>query len=250
MAQRFFEQATSQIAPVYDQQIQAAQSQIPAINKLYEALTSSLQQGSQADLQRGVQGIVEDASARGVLRSTLPVDARTQLQGEISRALAEGMANIGRQRLSDITGLQERVGNLQQARLGAITNLADTLQQQDIREREFAAQQEASRRAAAAQAQQNSAFELLMQRIQQAQAGGQPTFTAFGNRTPLDQIFGTSAPQLRVTNTQAGRLQPAGQVNVQPTAAARTFQPAAPTTRTRQPRLQGAGAVRGTLRVR
>lgn len=248
MATRFYQQATSQIAPVYDQQIKAAQSQIPSINKLYDALTSSLQQGSQTQLQQGVQGISEDASRRGVLRSTLPVDARTQLQGEISAALTSGLTDIGRQRLSDVSNIQDRIGTLRTNRLSSITGLADTLQQQDIREREFQRQLAADRASRAAANTQSSALNQILSYLQ---GGGEGSGMEMPDFSVLDNIFGTTAPSLRVSsNTQASRLQPAGTVNLQPNAGVSRLQPAAPRTRSRQPRLQGGGAISGSLRVR
>lgn len=163
MAQRFIQQAEQQVNPLFDQQIQAAQSQIPAITQLYQTLAQGLQQQSQQQLQTGTQGILEDASRRGVLRSTLPVDSRTQLQTALSQALLEGTSRLGLQQAQDIGGIQERVAGLGAERLKTITDLASTLQAQDLREREFQMQQQAARQQAATP----SAQELQIQAINQ-----------------------------------------------------------------------------------
>lgn len=144
----FYQQATSQVAPIYDQQIAQAQAQIPALQKLYQSLIGNLQTQSNQQLQTGTQNIVEDASRRGVLRSSLPVDARTTLQGQLSAALTQGTADLNRQQLQDVSGIQERIGNLQTGRLGAIQSLADQLYQRDLKEREFQMAQQAAAAAA------------------------------------------------------------------------------------------------------
>jgi hypothetical protein len=254
MAQRFIEQATQQVAPLYDQQISAAEGQIPQIQNLYNTLIGGLRGESERQLATGTQGIVEDASRRGVLRSTLPVDARTELQGAISSALTQGLGNLNLQQLENVRGIQGQIGQLRLGRQGAIQSLSESLQQADLREREFAMQQEAAREAArraqAAQATDRTAFENLIATIRRNAALQQPTLASGPTRPDLASIFG-SGSSLRVGgNTQQNLLQPAGRVNVQPAANARTFQPAAPVRRTVQPRLQGAGAVSGTLRVR
>lgn len=140
MAQRFYQEAEQQVAPIYDEQIRQQEAQIPSIEKLYDSLGTSLRGEYETNLNRGVQNILEDASARGVLRSTLPVDTRTQLTGDLQSALTKGLADIGRQRLSDISGIQNRVGELRTSRLSAITSLADALQQAYDREQAAAAQ--------------------------------------------------------------------------------------------------------------
>lgn len=258
MAQRFIEQATKQVSPLYDQQISAAEGQIPQIQNLYNTLIGGLRGESERQLATGTQGIVEDASRRGVLRSTLPVDARTELQGAISSALTQGIGNLNLQQLENVRGLQGQIGQLRLGRQGAIQSLAESLQQADLREREFAMQQQAAREAAAREAaarqsaanQPSSGLAALLARLGQTNAQEIPRFTAMADRTPLDSIFG-SGSSLRVSRpTQQTILQPAGRVNLQPTVSGRTLQPAGRARTTAQPRLQGAGALTGTLRVR
>ena len=137
MAQRFLDQATAQIAPVYDQQIQQAQAQIPALQQLYQSLLGGLEASSQQQIQTGSQNIVEDASRRGVLRSTLPVDARTSLESSIGAALAESKGQLGLRQMQDIAGIQERVGGLQAQRVSAINQIANQLYEQDLAQQEL-----------------------------------------------------------------------------------------------------------------
>lgn len=132
MATRFLEQATSQLAPVYEQQIAGIQSQIPAIQQLYQTLTQGLQQQNQMQLETGTQNIVEDASRRGVLRSTLPVDARTSLVGQLGAALNEGLGRLGLQQTQDIGSLNERIAGLRVSSAKDIADLARALETQDL----------------------------------------------------------------------------------------------------------------------
>lgn len=168
MATRFVQQAEQQVNPLFQQQIQAQQAQIPAIQQLYQTLTQGLQQQAQRELQTGTQSILEDASRRGVLRSTLPVDARTELQAAISQGLIGRMGELGLQQARDISGIQSNIANLGIERLRTITSLADALQAQDLREREFAMRQQAAREEAARQqATAPSGQELQIQAINQ-----------------------------------------------------------------------------------
>ena len=140
MATRYVREATKQISPVYDASIQAQQAQIPAIQQLYSTLTQGLQQQNQGQLESGVQGIVEDASARGVLRSTLPVDARQSLTAQLGTALNEGLGKLGVQQAQDVGGVRGNIANLGIERAKGIQDLAGALQQRSLQERQFALQ--------------------------------------------------------------------------------------------------------------
>lgn len=137
MATRFIEEATQQLAPVYQQSEQAISSQVPAIQNLYNTLIQGLQQQYQTQLQTGTQGIVEDASARGVLRSTLPVDARQALTGQLSQALLQGRGELESRRAGDIAGINERLGQLRIQKAGGIAELARALESQDLERARF-----------------------------------------------------------------------------------------------------------------
>jgi len=143
MAQRFTEQAEAQVNPTFQAQTQALQAQIPDIQKLFAGLSSGLEQQGARQLQTGVRDIVEDASARGVLRSTLPVDARQDFQSQLSGALAESLGRLNLEQGQQIGNVNQQIGDLGRQRLGAVTSLADSLQQQDLRERNFAAEEKA-----------------------------------------------------------------------------------------------------------
>lgn len=142
MAQRFIEQATQQIDPLYTNQIKTAESQIPAIQQLYDTLTQGLNAQSQKQIQTGTQDILESASARGVLRSTLPVDAQQTLQAEIGSALQQSMGQLGLQRTQDIGRVQSDISNLRLGRMRDIQSLTDTLMGRDQNERSMQLERE------------------------------------------------------------------------------------------------------------
>jgi hypothetical protein len=146
VATRFYEEAQQQLNPIYQQQQTAIESQVPAIQNLYQTLIQGLQSSSQQQLNSGTQNIVEDASRRGVLRSTLPVDARQSLQGQISQALLQGQGQLASQQAQDIAGVNEKLGTLGIQRTGAIADLARSLETQDLERQKFIqAQAEADR---------------------------------------------------------------------------------------------------------
>lgn len=138
MATKFQQEASSQLEPVYQQSEQAISSQVPAVQKLYDTLISGLQGQYDTQLATGTQGIVEDASARGVLRSTLPVDARQALTGQLSQALLQGRGQLESQRAGDIAGINEKLGSLRIQKTGAIADLARALETQDLQAQELA----------------------------------------------------------------------------------------------------------------
>lgn len=157
MATRFIEQATQQLAPVYDTQIAGLQQQVPAIQNLYATLTGALQQQNQQQIQTGTQNILEDASRRGVLRSTLPVDARQALTAELGAALTQGLGQIGLQQMQDIGGVNERIGALGVQRAGSIADLARALETQDLQRQQFDWQRQMDERNLQLQQQQLAA---------------------------------------------------------------------------------------------
>lgn len=149
MAQRFVEQATNEIGPVYSQQIDQLNSQIPAIQQLYQTLTQGLQQQTNQQIDTGVRDITEDASRRGVLRSTLPVDARQSLLTTLSQALAEGTGKLNLQQAQEVGNIKSQVGQLGIQRASAIQSLADTLYGRDMKERQFQMEQQQAAQAMA-----------------------------------------------------------------------------------------------------
>jgi len=141
MAQRFVDEATAQVAPIYQQQEQALQSQIPAIQQLYQTLF----QGLEGQRATETQNILESAGARGVLRSSMPVDLQTQL----GTALLGERSKLGAQQAQEIAGVNMKIGDLGIQRTGAINQLADTLYNRDLTERKFQMEQEQARQQAA-----------------------------------------------------------------------------------------------------
>lgn len=165
MAQRFVEEASAQLAPVYDQQVQTLQSQVPAIQQLYQ----SLMQGLEAQGKTQTQGILESSAARGLTRSSIPVDLQTTL----AQTLMGEKSKLGAQQAQDIAGINMKVGDLGIQRAQAIQGLADSLYGRDMKEREFQMQQQAQERefqmkqAAAAQSRKDTSGSNLAQYQQQ-----------------------------------------------------------------------------------
>lgn len=129
MPTQFIKQATQQIAPAYKQQNQALQAQIPAIQQLY----NSLFQGLQAQGQQETQNIYEGASGRGLLYSSIPVDAQTGLQ----QALIQKRGELGAQQAQEVAGVQQDLGALKVDRANAISQLAQALAQSSLQRRQF-----------------------------------------------------------------------------------------------------------------
>jgi hypothetical protein len=141
----FYSQAASQLEPAYNQQVSALQSQIPAIQQLYQALVQGLQ-GQQAT---GNQNILEDSSSRGLLHSTIPVQGQVQLGQQILNQQGQYAA----QQAKDIGGIYSQIGGVRTDQAQAIANLANSLQgnylqqqqvnnQQTQADREFQLQQQ------------------------------------------------------------------------------------------------------------
>lgn len=129
-------QAKSQLAPAYTQQTKALKAQIPAIQQLYQ----SLFQGLQAQGARETQNIYEGASDRGVLSSTIPVDAETTLQD----TLLQQRGQYSAQQAKDIAGVNERLGGIAVQRSNAIAQLAQALAQSALQRKQFSFQKQQS----------------------------------------------------------------------------------------------------------
>lgn len=117
---------------------------MPSINKLFDILV----QGLEGQRQTETQNILESASARGVLRSSLPVDLQTAL----GQALLGQRGQLEAQRAEQIGGVNKSLADIGLAKTQGIFSLADVLQQADLREREFQMSQEAARQEAAERA--------------------------------------------------------------------------------------------------
>jgi len=108
------------------------QSQIPAIQQLY----STLLQGLQGQQQAGSLNILENASSRGILRSTIPIDKQTELGGQIVQQQGQYAA----QQAKEVGGVRAQIGGLRTEQAGAIAQLANALQQAFTSERSLALQ--------------------------------------------------------------------------------------------------------------
>ena len=129
MATRFVREATKQLSPGYTQQVSALQGQIPAIQQLYE----TLMQGLTAQQQMGNQNILEGAAGRGVLRSTIPVDAQTMLGQQILQQ--QGQYSLEQQRATN--DILSQIAGVNVNRANAISSLANSLRGTALNEQQF-----------------------------------------------------------------------------------------------------------------
>lgn len=129
MATRFVQAATRQYAPVYRKQMQAYQAQIPALQQLYNNLLSGLTSQQKV----GNQNLLEDSGARGLLRSTIPVDAQAGLAQEILQQRGQYSAEYANQ----LAGINQNIGQLGIDQVGAISGLAGDLESRNLALRQF-----------------------------------------------------------------------------------------------------------------
>lgn len=133
MATFYTQEASNQLAPAYDQQVGALQSQIPAIQQLYQTLL----QGLQGQQQIGNQNILENASGRGLLHSTIPVVGQAQLGAQILSQQGQYAA----QQAKDIGGIYSQIAGIRTDQAGAIANLANQLQGTALQQQQISNQQ-------------------------------------------------------------------------------------------------------------
>lgn len=129
MAQNFYKTAANRLAPAYNAQVKAAKSEIPAIIRLYEALTQNLV-GQNAVAQ---QNNLESASSRGVLNSTIPVDAQVGLE----QALINQQAQLGAEQAKEISGVNQKIAGFGVDRANAINSLAQALFGNNMQMKQF-----------------------------------------------------------------------------------------------------------------
>lgn len=145
MAIRYVQQAQNQLAPAYAQQIGALQGQIPAIQQLY----NSLIQGLQGQQQVGNQNILENASARGVLHSTIPVQGQVQLGQQILGQQGQYAA----QQAKDLGGIYSQIAGINTDQANSVAQLANQLAQTDLNNQQFSYQKQQAARDYALQKQ-------------------------------------------------------------------------------------------------
>jgi len=121
LATKYVKQATKVYTTLYKQQISAVQSQIPAINQLYTALNQGLMNTQKTE----TQNILEDASGKGMLMSTQPVDKRTQL----AQTILQQAGQYAAQQAQEISKVNQAVGDLRVNKTRDIQSLATTLRQ-------------------------------------------------------------------------------------------------------------------------
>lgn len=121
-------QANQALSPVFAQANQAIQAQTPAIQNLYQSLI----QGLQAQQAGQVQNVVQSAEARGVGRAGLAGDVQAQLGQEL--ALQSGV--LGLQEAQDLSGAGQAAGKLSTERGTRVVDLATSLQDAALGEKE------------------------------------------------------------------------------------------------------------------
>lgn len=141
--------ATNQVSPVFNQQTAALQKQLPAINMLYQALSGQLDASGQS--QR--QNIYEDSSGRGLLKSTIPIDAETAL----ASSLVSQRAQLGSQQLKDTGAVQNQIAQVGINKANAISELVRSLFGMDSNQMALEQQR----------AEAERAYQLSLQRLRQ-----------------------------------------------------------------------------------
>lgn len=193
MATRFIQQAQQELNPVYAQQEAAIKSQIPALQQLYQ----TLYQGLDAKQAGETQNILESSAARGLTRSSIPVDLQTAL----GQSMLQARGQLGAQQAGELAKIRTQLGDLGLQRAQAIQSLADTLYQRDLKERQFQMEQQARERE----------FQLRQQEIAAARArsggGGaasnpvQPFITSFANWMKGNKTMASRQDQDRFINS-------------------------------------------------
>lgn len=110
--------------PVYSQSQQAIQAQIPQTQAMYDTLLQALQ--TQAGTE--AQGIIESAAQRGLSRPTLAQDVGSTLNDAVSLE----QARLNAARAGDLASIGTNLGELGVNRVTSATDLANTIQEQDL----------------------------------------------------------------------------------------------------------------------
>lgn len=129
MATSFTKQAQSQLNPAYNAQIKAYQSQLPAIQNKYNALS----QGLMSQAQTQTMGAFEDANARGVLNSTIPVDLQTGIQ----QALLQGQGKLAGEQAGEVGQIRQQIAGVGVQRASAIATLINALRDRALKQQQF-----------------------------------------------------------------------------------------------------------------
>ncbi len=138
MATRYVQQATKQLNPAYKTQIGALEGQLAPLENLYNTLV----QGLGGMQEAGNLNILEDASSRGLLKSTIPVAGQAQLGAQIlqqqGQYSTDYLQNVGQIR-SDIAGVGVNRAN-------DISQLAQALMQGALSNQQLAYQKQQANR--------------------------------------------------------------------------------------------------------
>lgn len=108
---------------------------------------SALVQGLQGQQATGNQNILEDASGRGLLRSTIPVVGQQQLGQQILNQQGQYAA----QQAKDVGGIYSQISGINVDKANAIASLANSLQGNYLQQQQINNQQAQADRAFALQ---------------------------------------------------------------------------------------------------
>lgn len=129
MATSFTRQANRQLGRSFNNVIRSQQRQLPAVNQKFDDLISGL-----GGLQKQQNlNALEDASARGVLRSTIPVDAQTN----IAQGIVAQQGQLEGERLSEIGKINTGIAQTRLQKATSIADLVSALMDRAFRERQF-----------------------------------------------------------------------------------------------------------------
>lgn len=137
MATIYTQQAESQLNPLYQQQTDSLNAQLPAIQQMYATLMGGLDASYTQNMNTGISGINEDAASRGVSRSTLPNDARQMLTSTLGSELMKGKSQLGFQQAQEVSGVNERLAQVGLSRVNAINDLSRSLETSDLEKQKF-----------------------------------------------------------------------------------------------------------------
>lgn len=138
IATRYVQQATQQLNPAYNTQINALQGQLAPLENLYKTLMGSLGGVQQAGNLQALEG----ANARGVLQSTIPVYD----QALVGQQVAQQGAQYANDYLQNTGKIRSDIAGVGVNRANDISQLAQALMQGALNQQQLAYQKQQANR--------------------------------------------------------------------------------------------------------
>jgi hypothetical protein len=180
-------QANQQVAPVFNQAVQAIQQQTPAIQNLYNTLMASLTNNANAQ----TQAVNQSAAQRGVAGGELGQN----IAGQLGQAATLQNALLGGQRAQAIGANQQLAGQANVARGQAAGDLASTINTQNLEaQKQNLAMTDLERK-----------YQLRQQQYQQEQARAASRAASRASAAAADMDLETF-----LSNTEAGLIKLSG----------------------------------------